>query len=191
MSSANKLERFTVVILCTDGVEQVELTQPRKAFDEAGATTVLVSQKNDRVQGWNHHERADAFAVDVPLDRAEPEQFDALVLPGGLQNTDRLRMIPKAVHFVRAFYDAGKPLAAICHAPWMLIEAGAVRGERVTSCPSLQTDLLNAGATWVNEQVVESDNLVTSRKPDDIPAFNQKIIELFEQSFTRGEKARV
>lgn len=184
-----KLERFTVAILCTDGVEQIELTQPRKALDDAGATTVLVSPKTGRVQGWNHDEPGDVFTVDMSLDRATPEQFDALLLPGGVQNPDRLRVIPKAVQFTRAFRDAGKPIAAICHGPWMLIEADAVHGERITSSPSLQTDLLNAGATWVNERVVESDNLVTSRKPDDIPAFNEKMIELFEQSITRGEKA--
>ncbi|MDQ2871996.1 MAG: type 1 glutamine amidotransferase [Candidatus Eremiobacteraeota bacterium] len=189
MATTNRLDNFTVAILCTDGVEQVEMTEPRKALDAAGARTVLVSPKSDSIQGWNHDERGDRFPVDRQLDAADPAMFDALVLPGGVQNPDYMRLNPKTVQFVKAFFDAGKPVAAICHGPWMLAEADVVRGKRMTSWPSLQTDLRNAGATWADEEVVESENLVTSRKPADIPAFNQKMIELFEQSVPRGQKA--
>ncbi|HEY8314830.1 MAG TPA: type 1 glutamine amidotransferase domain-containing protein [Candidatus Baltobacteraceae bacterium] len=189
MATTNRLDNLTVAILCTDGVEQVEMTQPRKALDLAGARTVLVSPKSGKLQGWNHDERGDTFPVDRQLDGANPDDFDALVLPGGVQNPDYMRMNPKAVAFVKAFFDAGKPVAAICHGPWMLAEADVIRGKRMTSWPSLQTDLRNAGAQWVDEQVVVSENLVTSRKPDDIPAFNEKAIELFEQSIRRSEKA--
>jgi protease I len=189
MATTNRLDNLTVAILCTDGVEQVEMTQPRKALDLAGARTVLVSPKSGKLQGWNHDERGDTFPIDRQLDGANPDDFDALVLPGGVQNPDYMRMNPKAVAFVKAFFDAGKPVAAICHGPWMLAEADVIRGKRMTSWPSLQTDLRNAGAQWVDEQVVVSENLVTSRKPDDIPAFNEKAIELFEQSIRRSEKA--
>jgi len=176
---ANQLNGKRVAILVTDGFEQVELLEPRRALDDVGAETRIVSPKEDRVRGWNFTEWGDDQRVDVALDDADPGDFDALLLPGGVISPDKLRMIPEAVDFVRAFFDAGKPVAAICHAPWVLAEAGVVRGRRMTSWPSLQTDLRNAGATWVDEEVVVDGNLVTSRKPDDLDAFDAAIIEQF------------
>jgi protease I len=173
------LQGKKVAILVTDGFEQVELTRPRKALDQAGAKTEVVSPAQGQVKGWNHTEWGDKIPVDVPLQQAKPESYDALLLPGGVMNPDHLRMNPDAVRFVKSFVDAGKPIAAICHGPWTLIEAGAVRGKKMTSWPSLQTDLKNAGANWVDQQVVHDGNLVTSRKPDDIPAFNEEMIGLF------------
>jgi protease I len=167
-----------IAILVTDGFEQVELTEPRKALDEAGADTSIVSPKNRQVRGWKFTEWGDSLPVDVPLTQARPDQFDALLLPGGVINPDALRMDEKAVAFVKAFFDAHKPVASICHGPWTIIEAGAARGRRLTSWPSLRTDLRNAGADWVDEQVVLDGNLVTSRKPDDIPSFNREVITL-------------
>jgi protease I len=177
-----------VAILVAEGFEQVELTEPRKALDEAGAHTSIVSPAKGEVQGWKHFDKADKFKVEVPLEQADAQQFDALFLPGGVANPDQLRANPKAVQFVRAFFDAGKPVAAICHGPWTLIEAGAVKGRTVTSWPSLKTDLSNAGAHWVDQEVVEDDGLVTSRKPPDIPAFNRKMLELFAQG-TQSQRA--
>jgi protease I len=178
MATGN-LQGKKVAILVTDGFEQVELLEPRKALDEAGATTKVVSPAGKKAKGWNHREWGDEVPVDVALDSAKAEDFDALLLPGGVMNPDQLRMIPKAVEFVKQFTDAGKPVASICHGPWTLIEAGAVRGRTVTSWPSLKTDLKNAGATWVDKEVVSDQSLVTSRKPDDIPAFNREMIRLF------------
>ena len=178
MASAS-LNGLKVVILVTDGFEQVEMTKPRKALDEAGAETQLVSPKNGQVKAWNFIEWGDSFPVDMPLDSVGPEDFDALLLPGGVINPDKLRTLPEAVAFVKAFFDAGKPVASICHGPWTIIEAGAARGRRLTSWPSLKTDLENAGAEWVDQQVVVDQGLVTSRKPDDITAFNQEVIKLF------------
>ncbi len=168
-----------IAILVTDGFEQVELLEPRKALDEAGATTVVVSPAKDKVKGWNLKEWGNEVPVDVPLDEAKPSDFDALLLPGGVMNPDHLRMNPKAVSFVKQFTDAGKPVAAICHGPWTLIEAGAVNGHTMTSWPSLKTDLKNAGANWQDKEVIRDGNLVTSRKPDDIPAFNREMIQMF------------
>jgi protease I len=168
-----------VAILVADGFEQAELTEPRKALDEAGARTQIVSTAKDRVQGWKHFEKADHFKVDVPIQAANPDDFDALLLPGGVANPDQLRTNPQAVSFVRAFAESGKPIAAICHGPWTLIDAGAVRGRRVTSWPSLKTDLTNAGAQWTDEEVVVDQGLVSSRKPQDIPAFNREMLNLF------------
>ncbi len=176
------LQGKKVAILVTDGFEQVELTEPRKALDQAGARTELVSPAQGQVKGWNHTEWGDKIPVDVPLQQARPESYDALLLPGGVMNPDHLRMDPDAVRFVKSFVDAGKPIAAICHGPWTLIEAGGVKGRKMTSWPSLQTDLRNAGAHWVDQKVVHDGNLVTSRKPDDIPAFNQEMIGLFAQA---------
>lgn len=170
-----------VAILVTDGFEQVEMTRPREALDEAGAETDLVSPKSDEVQGYQHHDKGDTFPVDIPLDRARPEDYDALVLPGGVANPDALRMDPTVVRFVRAFVDEGKPIAAICHGPWTLIETGVAKDRKMTSWPSLKTDLKNAGAEWVDEEVVVDRGLVTSRKPDDLPAFNRKMIEEFQE----------
>jgi len=174
-----KLDGKKVAILVTDGFEQVELLEPRKALDQAGAKTYVVSPKGDRVRGWNFTDWGQDLAVDVPLDRASPEDFDALLLPGGVINPDTLRMDDKAISFVQAFVDSGKPIASICHGPWTLIETGKVRGRRMASWPSLQTDLENAGVDWVDQEVVVDGNLVTSRKPDDIPAFNREMISLF------------
>jgi protease I len=181
----NKLNGKRIAILATDGVEQVEMTEPRKALDAAGAKTELVSPAKGQLQAWQHLEKGDKFPVDVDLGAADPNNYDALVLPGGVANPDQLRTMPKAVQFVKSFFEQGKPVAAICHAPWMLVEADAVRGKTVTSWPSLHTDLKNAGAKWVDREVVEDDGLVTSRKPDDLPAFNKKIVELFSETRER------
>ncbi len=181
---ANQLQGLRIAALAAEGFEQVELTGPRDAFVAAGATVTLVSPEAGEVQGFNHHDRAVKFAVDCPLDAADASQFDALLLPGGALNPDALRMQPKAVAFVKAFFDARKPVAAICHAAWTLVEAGVVRGRTMTSWPSIATDLRNAGATWVDREVVVDGNLVTSRKPGDIAAFNAKAIELFASSKT-------
>ena len=178
----NTLEGIRVAILATDGFEQSELTEPRKALDAAGAITKVVSPKSGKLRGWNHKEWGDEVPVDQALDGADPKNYDALVLPGGVMNPDALRMQPKAVAFVKSFFDAGKPVAAICHGPWTVIESGAAKGHRMTSWPSLKTDIRNAGADWVDQEVVVDANLVTSRKPDDIPAFNREIINLFSQA---------
>lgn len=176
---AHELNGKRVAILVTDGFEQVELTGPREALDKAGAKTVLVSPKGGQVQGWNHTDKGDAFPVDLELSAARPDQFDALVLPGGVHNPDTLRINKEAVAFAKSFFDAGKPVAAICHGPWTLINAGVVKGRELTSWPSLEMDLRNAGATWVDREVVVSKGLVTSRKPDDLAAFNRETITLF------------
>ena len=183
------LDGDRIAILVTDGFEQVELLQPRKALDEAGAETAVVSPKDRVVRGWNFTDWGTEVPVDVKLDDADPEDFDALLLPGGVINPDSLRIQPKAVAFVKAFFDAGKPVAAICHGPWTVIEAGAARGRRVTSWPSLKTDLKNAGADWVDQEAVEDRGLVTSRKPDDIPAFNRAMIALFERAASHAHAA--
>ncbi|SFB63691.1 protease I [Rhizobium sp. NFR07] len=177
--ASQTLNGVTVAILVTDGFEQVEMTEPRKALDEAGAETRLVSPKDGQVKAWDFTDWGETFPVDVLLESARPEAFDALLLPGGVINPDNLRTLPEAVAFVRAFFDAGKPVASICHGPWTIIEAGAARGRRLTSWPSLRTDLRNAGAEWVDQEVVVDQGLVTSRKPDDIPAFNREVINLF------------
>ncbi len=176
------LNGLNVAILVTDGFEQVELTEPRKALDQAGARTQIVSPKDGQVRGWKFTDWGENLPVDVKLDGAKTEDFDALLLPGGVMNPDALRILPKAVAFAKAFLDAGKPVASICHGPWTIIETGAARGRRLTSWPSLKTDLRNAGADWVDQDVVVDRNLVTSRKPDDIPAFNPKMIELFREA---------
>jgi protease I len=173
------LNGLKVAILATDGFEQVELMEPRKALDQAGAKTSVVSPKSGRARGWKFTEWGDEVPVDLTLDQAEPDNFDALLLPGGVINPDKLRMLAKAVAFVKAFFDADKPVAAICHGPWTIIEAGAARGRRIAAWPSLKTDLQNAGANWIDQEVVVDRNLVSSRKPDDIPAFNREMIQLF------------
>jgi len=175
------LQGKRVAILTAEGFEQSELLEPRKALDAAGATTQVVSPAEGAVQGWKHYDKGESVPVDVPLSRANPEDYDALMLPGGVANPDQLRMLPEAIAFVRAFVEAGKPIAAICHGPWTLIEADAVRGRQVTSWPSIRSDLVNAGARWVDEEVVTDRGLVTSRKPADIPAFNRKMIEEFAE----------
>lgn len=183
---AQNLNGKRVAILVADGFEQVELTEPRMALQEAGAHTEIVSPAEGEVKGWNHTEWGDRFPVDVPLDQARPENYDALLLPGGVMNPDKLRMNREAVEFVRSFFSSGKPVAAICHGPWTLIEADAVRGRTLTSYASIRTDLKNAGANWVDREVVTDNGLVTSRKPDDIPAFNRKMIEEFAEGRHRA-----
>jgi protease I len=180
--TTENLVGLKVAILVTDGFEQVELTEPRKALDQAGARTQIVSPKDGQVRGWKFTDWGENLPVDVKLDGAKAEDFDALLLPGGVMNPDELRTLPKAVAFAKAFLDAGKPVASICHGPWTIIETGAARGRRLTSWPSLKTDLRNAGADWVDQEVVVDRNLVTSRKPDDIPAFNPTMIALFREA---------
>lgn len=188
---AGKLDGKKIAIVVTDGFEQVELTRPKEALEREGATCEIVSPKEGKVKGWNFTDWGDALGVDVPIAQASPDDYDALLLPGGVMNPDKLRVIPEVQAFVRSFFDAGKPVAAICHGPWTLINAGVVDGRRVTSWPTLQVDLENAGAEWVDEQVVLDDGLVTSRKPDDIPAFNSAMIDLFAegQKSERGARA--
>lgn len=180
----------SVAILASEGVEQAELTGPWDALREAGASVHLISD-GAKVQGFNHLDKADAFGADRTIDEVDPASYDALVLPGGVANPDHLRTVPRAVSFARAFVEAGKPVAAICHAPWLLVEAGAVSGRRLASWPSLQTDLANAGATWVDEQVVVDRDgpgpLITSRNPDDIGAFAEAVVqELAEPGSATG-----
>ena len=174
-----------VAILVADGFEQIELVEPKKALEEAGAETRIVSPANGTVQGWKHFDPADRFPVDIALDAARAEEFDTLLLPGGVANPDELRTIARAVRFVREFFDADKPVAAICHGPWTLIDAGVMRGRTVTSWPSLKADLTNAGAKWVDREVVVDERLVTSRKPADIPAFNRRMLEQFSEADLR------
>ena len=174
-----KLKGKNVAIIAADMVEQVELVEPRKALDDAGAETVLISLKPGEIRGFNHFDPADTFKVDKAIEEADASDFDALMIPGGVGNPDQLRGDENIVSFVKDFFDAGKPVAAICHGPWVLVEAGVVRDRKLTSWPTLQTDIRNAGGNWVDEQVVVDEGLVTSRKPDDIPAFNKKMIEEF------------
>jgi len=178
---AQTLTGKTVAVLATDGFEQVELTEPVKALRNAGATVHVVSPKSGQIQGWKHHNKGDSVAVDATLDQADATRYDALMLPGGVINPDALRLEPEAIAFIKSFVQAEKPIAAICHGPWTLIDAGAVSGRRMTSWPSLRTDLTNAGATWVDETVVTDRGLVTSRSPDDLAAFCPKMIEEFAE----------
>jgi protease I len=177
MKSHRTLSGKRVAILVADGFEQVELDQPRAALDQAGAKTQVISSANGKVKGMNHDKPGAGVKVDVPLESANANDYDALLLPGGVMNPDTLRQDPRAVAFAKSFFEAHKPVAAICHGPQLLIEADVVRGRRLTSYPSLKTDLKNAGADWVDEIVVVDNGLVTSRKPDDIPRFNEKMVE--------------
>ena len=183
------LNNLKVAILVAEGFEQQELTEPQKALEQAGAQTMIVSPTDGEVQGWNHFDKADTFPVDVPLAEATADDFDALLLPGGVANPDQLRMQPAAIGFIKDFFTAGKPVAVICHGPWTLIEAGVVKGRKITSWPTLKTDLINAGAEWVDEEVVVDNGLVSSRKPEDIPAFNRKMIEEFAEGRHKGQTA--
>ncbi|MFW6205764.1 MAG: type 1 glutamine amidotransferase domain-containing protein [Gemmatimonadota bacterium] len=178
-----------VAILVAHGFEQVELTEPRKALQEAGAETHIVSPADGKVKGWVHGEWGDEFDVDVPLAAARASEYDALVLPGGQMNPDNLRANADAVAFARSFFDAHKPVAAICHGPWLLVEAGVVEGRRMTSYHSIRTDLKNAGAEWVDEEVVVDSGLVTSRSPKDLPAFNRKLVEEIAEGKHAGQTA--
>jgi protease I len=184
----NELQGKRVAFLAADMVEQIELTEPWKAVEQAGGTPELVSLEEGEIRGFNHFDPADTFKVDRTVEEASADDYDALVLPGGVGNPDQLRVDENAVAFVRDFFEQGKPVAAICHAPWTLIEAGAARGRKLTSWPSLQTDLRNAGADWVDEEVVVDNGLVTSRKPDDIPAFNAKMIEEIREGVHAGQR---
>lgn len=176
---SNELSGRKIAILATDGFEKSELFDPKKALDKAGAETKVVSLKSGRIKGWSKGNWDDSIAVDLTLDQANPDNFDALLIPGGVINPDKMRLDPRAVTFAKSFFDAGKPVAAICHGPQLLIETKEVRGKRMTSWPSLKTDLLNAGAIWEDSEVVSDKGLTTSRKPEDIPAFSKKIIEEF------------
>lgn len=177
---ANELKNKRVAILSENGFEQSELIEPKKALEQAGATVEIVSPQA-KIKGWQNKNWGDEISVDRKLDEAKPDQYDALLLPGGVMNPDKLRINERAIQFIKHFVDAGKPIAAICHGPWPLIDAGAVKGRKVTSWPSLRTDLTNAGAQWVDQEVVTDRGLVTSRKPDDLPAFNRKMIEEFAE----------
>ena len=178
---ANELNGKRVAIVATDMVEQVELLEPRKALDEAGARTEVISIESGKIQGFNHYDKGDEIPVDRTIEEASADEYDALLLPGGVGNPDVLRMDENVVSFVRDFFEQGKPVAAICHGPWTLVEAGVVRGRKLTSWPSIQTDIRNAGGNWADEEVVVDQGLVTSRKPDDIPAFNAKMVEEFAE----------
>ena len=184
----NDLIGKRVAILATDGVEAVELIDPRNALDKAGAKTLVVSPNHDKIRSWEHGNWGDDIPIDLPLAKCSPDDFEALFLPGGVINSDRLRTDVQAVQFVRRFFETGKPVAAICHAPWILIEANVVRNRTLTSWPSLQTDLRNAGADWVDRDVVTDMGLVTSRGPADIPAFTKKVIEEFEAGTRGGQR---
>jgi protease I len=183
---SQKLHGATVALLATQGFEQVEYTEPRKALEAAGATCHLVAPQSGSIKGWARTDWGDPFDVDRTLDEADPADYDALVLPGGVMNPDKLRRNEAALDFVRHFFERNKPVAAICHGPWTLIDAGVVEGRRMTSYHTIQTDLKNAGAEWVDEEVVRDGNLTTSRKPDDLPAFNEAIVEAFATAATTG-----
>jgi protease I len=187
MRMADTLRGRRIAILATDGFEQAELMEPRKALDEAGATTEVVSLKSGEIKGWKLKDWGDKVKVDKTVEQAKPEDYDALVLPGGVINPDHLRMEPKAVNFVKEFVATGRPVAAICHGPWTLVEAGVVKGKTFTSWPSLKTDLKNAGANWVDKEVVTDGQFISSRKPDDIPAFDRTLIDMLAKA--KREKA--
>jgi deglycase len=177
----NELQGKNIAFIATEGVEQAELTEPWKAVQEAGAQPLLISIDEGEIQAWEHFDKGGSFKVDRTIDEAQPDDYDGLVLPGGVANPDQLRQDENVVSFIREFARSGKPIGVICHGAWTLIEADVVDGRRMTSWPSLQTDLRNAGAEWVDEQVVVDQGLVSSRKPDDLPAFNKKIVEEFAE----------
>ena len=187
---AEKLQGKRIAFLATDMVEQVELTEPWKAVTGEGATAELVSLEEGQIQAFNHYDKADTFRVDRTVEEVRPDDYDALVVPGGVGNPDTMRTDENAVAFVRQFFEQGKPVGVICHGPWMLVEAGVVRGRTVTSWPSLQTDIRNAGGNWVDQEVVVDQGLVTSRKPDDLPAFNAKIVEEFAEGTHEQQAAK-
>jgi protease I len=190
-SMANELQGKKIAFLATDMVEQVELAEPWKAVQEAGGQPELVSLKSGEIQGFDHYDKADTFKVDKTVEEVSASDYDALVQPGGVGNPDTLRADENAVNFVREFFEQGKPVGVICHGPWILVEAGVVRGRTVTSWPSLQTDIQNAGGNWVDKEVVVHNGLVTSRKPDDLPAFNKKLVEEFAEGKHEAQKQSV
>ena len=177
---AESLKGKRIAIVATDGFEQVELLEPRKALEAEGAAVEILAPKDGQIQGMRHHDKGDPVKVDHKIDEAKPDDYAALVLPGGVANPDALRMDPKTVGFIKAFFDAQKPVAVICHGPWTLVEAGVVKGRTMTSWPSLKTDLKNAGANWVDREVVRDEKLVSSRQPDDLPAFCREMVDLFK-----------
>jgi protease I len=183
---SRQLTGIRVAILATDGFEQSELMEPRDALQQAGADTKVISISHGEIKGWNRKDWGQSVPVDETLDSAKAESFDALLLPGGVMNPDNLRMNPTAVAFVKAFFEAQKPVAAICHGPWMIVEAGAAKGRTLTSWPSLKTDVQNSGGSWVDRETAIDGNLVTSRNPKDIPAFNREIIKLFSEVKSRA-----
>jgi len=182
----SRLDGMRVAILVNDDFEQAEMTEPRKALDAAGATTVLISSKPGQVTGMNHDTKADSFKVDMTLDQANPGDFDAVLLPGGALNADSMRMNPKAQNFVKQIDQSGKPIAVICHAPWLLVSAGCVKGRTMTSYATIQDDIRNAGATWVDKEMVRDRNWVSSRSPKDLPAFNPAMVALFAEHKSRS-----
>ena len=182
------LENKKIAILVEKGFEQIEMTEPREALEQAGASTVIISPQKDKLKAWNEKDWGQEFRVDVNIDDANPEDYDALLLPGGVMNPDYLRMNEKAVNFTRHFLENNKPVAAICHGPWLLVETGMIKGRTMTSYPSIKTDLMNAGANWVDEEVVVDNGLVTSRKPDDLPAFCEKMLEEVSEGVHEEQK---
>ena len=185
---ANELQGMRIAFIATDGVEQVELTEPWKAVEQAGGSPELISLEDGEVQAFNHLDKGDTFPVDRTVGEADAGDYDGLVLPGGVANPDFLRMDDDAVAFIRGFFEQGKPVAVICHGPWTLVEADVLRGRRITSWPSLQTDIRNAGGEWVDEEVVVDEGLVSSRKPDDLPAFCAKLVEEFCEGVHEGQR---
>jgi len=189
--ASEQLQGKKIAFLASDMVEQVELTEPWKAVEEAGATPELISLEEGEIQAFNHYDKGDTFTVDKTVEEARADDYDALVIPGGVGNPDTMRVDENAVELTRQFFEQGKPVGVICHGPWMLVEAGVVRGRTVTSWPSLQTDISNAGGNWVDQEVVVDEGLVTSRKPDDLPAFNAKIVEEFAEGRHEQQAASV
>ena len=185
------LEGLRVAILATDGVEESELAQPREILEENGAQTVLIAPRAGSIQAMSHHEKSRQFEVDLPLDQARPEEFDAVLLPGGALNADALRAEPKAKEFVQRMDEAGRPIAVICHGPWLLVSAELVGGRTLTSYHTIQDDIKNAGGNWVDTEVVRDGNWVSSRQPSDLPAFNREMVELFASQRQGGEIRRV
>ncbi len=186
---ANRLDGMRVAILAADDFEQAELTEPKKALEEAGATTIVVSPRSGEIQGFKHDQKADKVKVDMPLDQADSNNFDAVLIPGGALNSDNLRVVKKAQEFVREIDRQGKPIAVICHGPWLLVSAGLVKGRKMTSYHTIQDDLKNAGADWVDSEVMRDRNWVSSRQPSDIPAFNREMTTLFSEKIQRAPKA--
>lgn len=185
---SDRLDGKKIAILVANGFEEVEMTEPRKALEEAGAKTELISPEDSKVKAWNKENWGDEYEVDVKLESASPGDYNGLLLPGGVMSPDKLRRNNDAVKFVKAFFEEGKPIGAICHGPWTLIETGALEGRKVTSFPSIKTDLENAGAKWIDEEVVVDEGLVTSRKPSDIPAFNRKLVEEYAEGVHEEQK---
>lgn len=184
--SEPNLTGSNIAILVTDGFEQVEMTQPRKAFEKSGAITKIISGRHGKVQGFHHDTKADQFEVDLAFDEADPEDFDAVLLPGGVMNSDQIRDVPEAQRFVQGMQQEGKPIAVICHGAWLLVSAGLAKDRTLTSWPSLRDDIANAGGSWVDQEVVQDGNLVSSRKPADIPAFSRKAIDVMAQRVKAG-----